>query len=206
MMPEQPIPQIPQQFIPQSSNFQQSSPPAGLQISNQTGHVTNPFRQSMMMATGTSVQSTFATSQPPSVPQLPKSTNPFARNLQSTPTSPTSASTSIGAPSFQQQPQPNTNFLGRSTTTTTNPFSRNVVSTSTSPQATGGSSLSVPGAATNPFRASMMIQQQQAQQQAQMTGSFSGQTGTIGGLENLETVPVFPRPTPNATGTQGGWQ
>jgi hypothetical protein len=114
----------------------------------------------------------------------PKSTNPFARTSQISP-SPTGA---------QSPPRG------------TNPFTR------ISPQPTGASSaLSVPGG-TNPFRASMMLHQQQAQMQAQMQGNFSGQTGTMGGLENLETLPVFPRSnttaagTPPTNGQAPGWQ
>lgn len=57
--------------------------------------------------------------------------------------------------------------------TGTNPFARGV-----SPQQTGGSALSVPGG-TNPFRASIMMQQQQQ--------------GSVGGglLDGVETVQVF---------------
>jgi hypothetical protein len=210
-MAESPVPAIPQQFIQQQQpqnfqqqpqNFQQPPPPAGLQIPSQTG--TNPFRQSMVVPnTGAA---NFATS-PPS--QKPKSTNPFARTTQTSPT--TLTATAGGPPSFTTQdftPQspPQNNMLGRSATTAgvgTNPFARN---TNVSPQATGGSGLSVPGG-TNPFRTSMMMQQQQAQQQAQMQGNFSGQSGTIGGLETLETVPVFPRSNTTAgTPPSQSWQ
>lgn len=185
-VPEIQVPPVPPQFAPQQQqqqlpSFQQPPPPAALQIPSQTG--TNPFRQSMLMNTGAA---NFATSPPP--PQ-PKSTNPFTRTTQ---TSPTTLSATAGAPGPAPQSPPQGSVLGRAATTagtSTNPFSRN---TNTSPQATGGSALSVPGG-TNPFRTSMMLQQQQAQQQAQMQGNFSGQTGTMGGLETLETVPVFPR-------------
>lgn len=178
-------PSIPPQFAPQQQlpNFQQQPPPpTALQIPSQTG--TNPFRQSMLMSNAGAP--TFATSPPPS---QPKSTNPFARTTQ---TSPTTLSATAGAPGSVPQSPSQGGVLGRSATTAgmgTNPFSRN---TNTSPQPTGGSALSVPGG-TNPFRTSMVLQQQQAQQQAQMQGNFSGQTGTMGGLEALETVPVFPR-------------
>ncbi|KAF8243008.1 ANTH-domain-containing protein, partial [Wilcoxina mikolae CBS 423.85] len=156
VMAELPVPAIPQQFVQQQQqlqNFQQPPPPAGLQIPSQTG--TNPFRQSVLAAnTGTA---NFATS-PPS--QQSKSTNPFARTTQ---TSPTTLTATAGSPAqgfAPQSPPQNSNMLGRSATTAgtgTNPFARG---TNTSPQATGSSGLSVPGG-TNPFRASMMLQQQQ---------------------------------------------
>ncbi|KAA8901914.1 ANTH domain-containing protein [Sphaerosporella brunnea] len=198
------LPAIPQQFVQQQHQQQPPPPPppppppavaAGLQVPSQTGH--NPFRQSMLMANSTGG---FGTSTP-SLPQQQqqqqqsKSTNPFARTTQTPPTILTAAS-----------PTQN-NMVGRSATTAgsgTNPFAR---SSGISPQPTGGSALSVPGG-TNPFRASMMLQQQQAQMQAQMQGNFSGQTGTMGGLETLETVPVFPRSntTTETPPTNGAWQ
>ncbi|KAA8910639.1 ANTH domain-containing protein [Sphaerosporella brunnea] len=188
------LPAIPQQFVQQQHQQQPPPPPppppppavaAGLQVPSQTGH--NPFRQSMLMANSTGGSS--------SSNKQSKSTNPFARTTQTPPTILTAAS-----------PTQN-NMVGRSATTAgsgTNPFAR---SSGISPQPTGGSALSVPGG-TNPFRASMMLQQQQAQMQAQMQGNFSGQTGTMGGLETLETVPVFPRSntTTETPPTNGAWQ
>jgi hypothetical protein len=159
VIPEMPV--VPPQYV--APPPPPAPAPAALQVPAQTGH--NPFRQSMLLAQSTGGP--------------PKSTNPFARTSQISP-SPTGA---------QSPPRG------------TNPFTR------ISPQPTG-SALTVPGG-TNPFRASMMLHQQQAQMQAQMQGNFSGQTGTMGGLENVETMPVFPRSNTTAAGTpptNGGWQ
>ncbi|KAI5858421.1 ANTH domain-containing protein [Tricharina praecox] len=206
------VPSIPQQYMPQQQqqsilpeipasmvqqqpqHFQSPPPPAGLQVPSLTGHATNPFRQSMLMSTSTGGgPQNFGSSQPPPMPGQQKSTNPFARSISSASPSTLTASTTGGA------------AIGRSATTaSTNPFARTAV-TNTSPQPTGGSGLSVPGG-TNPFRASMLVQQQQAQQQAQMQGNFSGQTGTMGGLETLETMPIFPRTNNTGTPPPGAWQ
>jgi hypothetical protein len=174
------VPPIPQQFSSQQPPPFQSPSQPSLQIpTQQTGHMTNPFRASMLMAASPPALSSLPQPQPQQ-PPTQKSTNPFAR------TTPTTASPSSPLP------------------TGTNPFARNstLPPPSTSPQPTGGSGLSVPGG-TNPFRASMMMQQQQAQQQAMLQGNFSGQTGTLGGLETLETVPVFPRTNPTGQQQQG---
>jgi len=202
------VPSIPQQFMPQKpiasevpapmvqqqpQPFQSPPPPAGLQVPSLTGHATNPFRHSMM-ATGTGGgPQNFGSSPPPSIPGQQKSTNPFARSVSNASPSPLTASTAGGA------------AIGRSATTAaTNPFAR-AAAASASPQPTGGSGLSVPGG-TNPFRASMLAQQQQAQQQAQMQGNFSGQSGTMGGLETLETVPIFPRTNNAGSPPPSAWQ
>jgi len=205
------VPSIPQQFVPQQQqpnvselppsmvqqqpqHFQSPPPLAGLQVPSSPGHATNPFRQSMLMATSTGGgPQNFGGSPPPPMPGQQKSTNPFSRSVSNaSPSSPTASTTGSAA-------------IGRSATTTgTNPFARTTV-TNTSPQPTGGSGLSVPGG-TNPFRASMLVQQQQAQQQAQMQGNFSGQSGTMGGLETLETVPIFPGTNNTGTPPPGAWQ
>ncbi|KAI5800771.1 ENTH domain-containing protein [Pyronema domesticum] len=185
------VPQIPPQFRPQTSpnfggmapppfpqfqpqqtgfpplqqgavNFPGQQPPAQLQVPATTG--TNPFRQSML---GHS-PSTAA-----------KGTNPFARSPSSPPA--TSAGlVSLPSNATGSSLSPSMSVSG------TNPFNRGI-----SPQATGGSALTVPGG-TNPFRASMLMQQQQALLFAAGQGNGSGQTGTMGGLEQ-GTVKVFPR-------------
>lgn len=159
-------------FRPQQQPMQQQQKP--LQPQQLQPQHTNPFRQSMLMATPT------GTAMPQTATQLNRqSTNPFARrmssvNLQS-PSSPTQA------PAQPLQPQ----------RTGTNPFARN---STVAPQ----QRLQPPAAAplrpnptgsTNPFRQSQFINQQTGQ-----GWQVSGQQGTMGGYEQLDTVPVFPRP------------
>ncbi|RPA97352.1 ANTH-domain-containing protein [Choiromyces venosus 120613-1] len=191
-----PMPTIPQQFTQpiqqpiQQPNYQQTQQQPQQQqslspaVSLSTGATdTNPFRQSMMTGSVSTAPSLYATSPP--VPTQPKSTNPFARQASPTnlsPTSPPSAypistqSTSAYPQAMPISAQPTV----RSMPTGTNPFARSVSS--------AGTGLTVPANATgasvtNPFRQSIMAQQQQ-------NGAAQG---TMGGWENLETVPVFPR-------------
>ena len=172
---------------------------------------TNPFRLSTMPTqfTNSSSSSPLASSAPPSN-LTPQSTNPFHRSLAtqtSFPTPPNSFSPSATtAPSVfsqppmlspqafasansqphqpqpqQQQPQPL-----QPTRTGTNPFARQSPApmnatipppASLAPQATG----------TNPFRQSVFVNQQTGQ-------GWQTHQGTMGGLEKLDTIPVFPRP------------
>lgn len=194
----QPIPQPPYQQ-PQ----QQSLPPAANLPTGQT--VTNPFRQSMMTGSVSTAPSHYTPSPP--VGSQPKSTNPFARQTSSTDISPTSPPTSfpisaqstsgysqpmpIASQSTSGYPQPmpiSAQPTMRSMPTGTNPFARSVSSSATGltvpVQMTGAS-------AKNPFRQSMAAQQNGVQQ------------GTMGGWENLETVPVFPRNNGTNGGTNG---
>ncbi|KAL7272183.1 hypothetical protein RUND412_005010 [Rhizina undulata] len=168
-----PVPTIPQQFIPVQQPPSLQLPQT-LSAPQSTGD-TNPFRQSMML-TGSSTPTT-------------KPTNPFARGAASPPTS---------SSPFPSSP-PQTTPL-RSASTGTNPFARNLAGS-----APAQTSLLVPTptGTTNPFRLSMLAQQQQAQQVAMMNGNFSGQTGTMGGWENVETVPIFPRDPVTGAPTSG---
>lgn len=189
------MPAMPQFSQPPSAP--QAAPQLNLPTMQQPPQDTNPFRASMMI-TGASASSFGSLATSPTE----KSTNPFARSASISQTP--SANTTPFAP--QSPPR-----VGLAPTGGTNPFARNTSPVnSTSPPAGG---LSVPGpsgAATNPFRASMLLQQQQAQQQAQMNGNFSGQTGTMGGWEAVDTVPVFPRANPTGAAPLNnqatGWQ
>ncbi|KAL4918973.1 ANTH domain-containing protein [Aspergillus aurantiobrunneus] len=144
---------------------------------------TNPFRQSMLMSTPT------GSAIPPS-PMNRQSTNPFAKRLStvnqsSNPSAPEPFPQALPQPQPPQQPaalQPQR--------TGTNPFAR---SSSVPPQQPQG--LQPPAAplrptptgSTNPFRQSTLVQQ---------TGQgwqTNGQQGTMGGLEQLNTISVFPR-------------
>ncbi|TKX18422.1 ANTH domain-containing protein [Elsinoe australis] len=194
-------PQPPQQFVQADRQYQdmsqqqtgmtqidpqQTAQPIG-QPRPLVPQSTNPFRASMVYP-----QNTMS-------PASPQSTNPFARMSQ--------APTLNGIPEQQQpqqqqqmQPQPTGGF-GQDNLqqfqsqapiqiqkTGTNPFAKQ-------PQQTGQSQPNTPQAlspmvtgSTNPFRQSMFVNQQTGR------GWQTGQQGSMGGLEQMETVPVFPRP------------
>ncbi|PYH98208.1 ANTH-domain-containing protein [Aspergillus ellipticus CBS 707.79] len=147
---------------------------------------TNPFRQSMLMATPTG-------SATPATPLNRQNTNPFARRLST-------ANPQFNAPPAEAFPQPQSQPPApqqpaplQAQRTGTNPFAR---ASSVPPQQSQG--LQPPAAAplrpnptgsTNPFRQSAFVNQQTGQ-----GWQMSGQQGTMGGLEQLDTMPVFPRP------------
>ncbi|KAL2891639.1 ENTH domain-containing protein C19F8.03c [Ceratocystis lukuohia] len=185
--PQTQLPQMPQAYQTTGMQVLQTGPPAfGQQLQQQqamqlqqpnvqmqqqpqplvpmaTG--TNPFRQSMM----------------PPPPSSPKSTNPFARNqlnsqaMSGVSLNATGASAGgFGGALSQQTPM----------VTGTNPFAKpagllapqqTAAQTGLMPQATGS---------TNPFRQSMM---------PQSTGWHQPQATIGGGLDQLGTIPVFPR-------------
>ncbi|EAW11348.1 ENTH domain protein [Aspergillus clavatus NRRL 1] len=168
--------------IPQSdvASFPpQQQPMLGVpQPQQQQQQTTNPFRQSMLMSTPTGTAL-------PAAPINRQNTNPFARRLSTVNpqlnAGPAEAA-SLGQPQLLQPQR-----------TGTNPFAR---SASVPPQQAQG--LQPPAAAplrpnptgsTNPFRQSAFVNQQTGQ-----GWHVSGQQGTMGGYEALETVPVFPRP------------
>ncbi|KAL2813573.1 ANTH domain-containing protein [Aspergillus granulosus] len=173
-----PIPQNNAVAFPQ----QQLSPNA---LQPQT---TNPFRQSMLMSnpTGSAAAS-------PASPVNRQSTNPFAKRLSTVnpsfnPGAPEPFPPTLQPPQPQPQPQPAPLQPQR---TGTNPFAR---SSSVPPQQSQGLQPAAaplrptPTGSTNPFRQSTLVQQ---------TGPgwpVNGQQGTMGGLEQLDTVPIFPRP------------
>ncbi|KAL1991553.1 hypothetical protein VTN49DRAFT_4861 [Thermomyces lanuginosus] len=164
-----------------SSPFQPSATPAnGLSVPQQS---TNPFRQSMLLPNTTG----FGQNQTaPARPLSRQSTNPFAKRLSAIPQRPATAT--IGESMSQNQSaaplQPQR--------TGTNPFARNT-QPAQQPATTASTGLQPlrpnPTGSTNPFRQSAFINQQTGQ-----GWHVSGQQGTMGGLEQLETVPVFPRP------------
>ena len=144
---------------------------------------TNPFRLSMM-ATGTGP----GAAAPGQQALNRQSTNPFAKSaFTSIPENGSSAqqqSSQFGAQS-QYPPQPL-----QAQATGTNPFARNnAASQQPTPPMSPPNALQVqPTGSTNPFRQSQFVNQQTG------TGWQNGPQGTLGGLEHLETVPVFPRP------------
>ncbi|EEH04589.1 ENTH domain-containing protein [Histoplasma capsulatum G186AR] len=208
------LPSIPQNGM---ASFQQQPMLTG------GGRPNNPFRQSMLPqpssdTTNFSLQSTLSpiTSSPSSLSTTTlsrQSTNPFAKRLTMQSPQFTNGSQSPSSPSpFTSQPptqplpqlpsqqqhqqQPTAPPL-QPQRTGTNPFARPQTAPGLRPQAQTqtpmpGATLAPlrpnPTGSTNPFRQSAFINQQTGQ------GWQMNQQGTMGGLENLETTPVFPRP------------
>ncbi len=167
-----PIPQDSVASFPQQALQQFASPPAQ-PIQAQS---TNPFRQSIMTNTTGASNTTNPTS------SLNRSaTNPFAKHISPQQQSPSFPST------FPQQ-QDNLQPL-QPAPTGTNPFARNP-SPAAAPSSMAGPAPLVPNptGSTNPFRQAAFVNQQTGQ------GWQAGPQATMGGLEQLETVPVFPRP------------
>ncbi|OOF96089.1 hypothetical protein ASPCADRAFT_207449 [Aspergillus carbonarius ITEM 5010] len=174
---------IPQHDVSAFQQQQQPMPMAQQQLQPQS---TNPFRQSMLMSTPTG-------SAMPAAPINRQNTNPFARRL-STANPQFDAGVPPAFPQTQVQPQvPQQPAPLQAQRTGTNPFAR--ASSVPPPQSQG---LQPPAAAplrpnptgsTNPFRQSAFVNQQTGQ-----GWHASGQQGTMGGLEQLDTVPIFPRP------------
>ena len=189
-------PQPPQQFV-QGNTFgqdqqqpqqQQFGSPMQMQSPAQmTGQPqqTNPFRQSTMPTISESNQFT----QQPQTNLNRQSTNPFARNTSPQPAFSSQPPMPQQPPQFQQQssspfaPQQQQQPL-QAQPTGTNPFARPQTSSSPAPNA-----LQVqPTGSTNPFRQSAFVNQ------ATGSGWQNGPQGSMGGWENVETIPVFPRP------------
>ncbi|KAF7629026.1 ENTH domain protein [Aspergillus flavus] len=160
---------------------QQQQPMSGGQLQPQT---TNPFRQSMLLSTPTGTGM-------PASPLNRQSTNPFARRLSSA--NPAQFNASTPPPPPPQQTPPQSAQALQPQRTGTNPFAR---SSSVPPQQSQGLQPPAPAplrpnptGSTNPFRQSAFVNQQTGQ-----GWHVGGQQGTMGGYEQLETVPVFPRP------------
>ncbi|KAI1094028.1 ANTH-domain-containing protein [Rostrohypoxylon terebratum] len=181
------------------------SPPmqTGLQPGQQ---ITNPFRASMMMANPTGMpNNSFGAPinpQPQATSLTRQNTNPFAR------ASPQAVTPFQNPPStspFQSQPpQAPAPAPLLSATTGTNPFARNFSQTQNIPQPqqaqpqrpqTSSGLMPQPTGSTNPFRQGAFVNHQTGM------GWQHGQQPLGGGLDNLETMPVFPRPA-----TQTPWQ
>ena len=170
---------------PQAQSPIQMQAPQGLQP-QQTGS-TNPFRQSTM-PTGAG-SAAFGSTFGQQAPQR-QSTNPFARNTQA-PSQPTGNAfaqqppqQTQQSPFSPQQPQPI-----QAQPTGTNPFARNVqpLQQATSPPPANALQMQ-PTGSTNPFRQSAFVNTQTGQ------GWQNAPQATMGGLENLQTISVFPRP------------
>lgn len=188
--------------IPQNSvaSFQTGtlSPPmqTGLQPGQQT---TNPFRQSMLMSNPTGMSNqmpSFTNAASPPAASLPQrqSTNPFARSSSS-------PFGNNGSPSpFQPQPQqaPAAQPL-QPAQTGTNPFAKNFGGNAAQsvqrPQTSSGALMPQPTGSTNPFRQGDFMNHQ--------TGmGWQHNQGRIGGgFDEIQSTPVFPRPS-----TGAAWQ
>ncbi|RGP80503.1 hypothetical protein FLONG3_1337 [Fusarium longipes] len=179
--------------IPQDSmaNFNAAQPAQPVQPAQtgqqglqpmQTGS-TNPFRQSMLMAQQTGLPSSATT---PNVNR--QSTNPFARSSPQQNTSPFSPNSNSPFQSPQsQQPAPL-----QAAPTGTNPFARNSMlppaNQEQRPQTAGAALAPQPTGTTNPFRQGAFVNHSTGQ------GWQANAQPIGGGLDQLPTVPVFPRP------------
>ena len=193
---------IPQEGVPSFQNQYQGGPqslsppqqPNTLQPM-QTGS-TNPFRQSMLMTqqTGMQPQPTGLQSPPSSnlsspgvnTPGNRQSTNPFARSPQGQ--SPFSSGTNSP---FQQQQLPPPPAPLQATPTGTNPFARQAspqAADPARPQTAGGALAPQPTGSTNPFRQSAFVNHNTG------LGWQHNQQPIGGGLDQLPTQQVFPRP------------
>jgi hypothetical protein len=185
--------------IPQDSaaSFQQGQQQQQQLGPMQTGaqQTTNPFRQSMLMTNPTGMPGpSFPASPPITSPMTRQSTNPFAKSISPAGQQPFSPPPDQ---QFQQQQQQPTAAPLRPMQTGTNPFAKNMAMNSAAAQRpqTAGGLMPQPTGSTNPFRQSQFVNT------ATGTGWQHGQQPIGGGLDTLETVPVFPRPA-----QQQAWQ
>ena len=203
-------PQPPQQFVQgnafaqeQQQQQQQYMSPVQTQspASQLQQQQTNPFRASTMPAAPAGNPALSFNTNNNSTLQR-QATNPFARSATTgTPpmsmagnafaaqaTQPFSPQTTSPGPFSQQQQQPL-----QTQATGTNPFARlpgqqQGQQVPTPPMSPPGAIQAQPTGSTNPFRQSAFVNQTTGQ------GWQHGPQGTVGGLGNLETIPVFPRP------------
>ncbi|KAI4203501.1 MAG: hypothetical protein LQ350_001839 [Teloschistes chrysophthalmus] len=210
-------------FAPQQQPLQQfSTGQQSFDHNPQSPQSTNPFRQ-VSMPTGTST-STFSNSPSVSSPLSQRGTNPFARNGPSNLPNQSQAPSFGSIPQQQQQTpqpfaqqqsqspfqhQPQQPFLPPQTSqpyqqqqaqspppatqplqphrTGTNPFARNITPASSQNPTPPPPMMPNMTGSTNPFRQSTFVNQQTGQ-------GWQANQGSMGGLEQLNTVPVFPRP------------
>ncbi|ROT39917.1 ANTH-domain-containing protein [Sodiomyces alkalinus F11] len=191
--------------IPQDNvaNFQMSSPTGMANL--QAPATTNPFRASMMISQQTAGMPPNTNSPPIGSPTNPpgpgglqrQSTNPFARSPQPSQQQPFGSTSS---PPFQS-PQHTTSPPGaplQSMVTGTNPFAKSFGGGSQAqtqqqrPATSGGPLAAQPTGSTNPFRQGAFVNHQTGM------GWQNNQQPIGGGLDNLQTVTVFPRPQQQA--------
>lgn len=195
--------------IPQDNvaNFQQMNSPPGM-ASLQTPATTNPFRASMMInsqQTGIPTNSPLigsATNPPGPGGHQRQSTNPFARSPQLT-QQPVGSTPSPPVQSPQNTASPPTGPL-QSTVTGTNPFAKSFGGSQQQqqqrPATSAGPLATQPTGSTNPFRQAAFGSHQTG------TGWQQHQQPMGGGLDTLQTVPVFPRQQQQQQQQQTPWQ
>ncbi|KAL8965127.1 MAG: hypothetical protein Q9183_004013 [Haloplaca sp. 2 TL-2023] len=196
---------VPQNNTSQSFNQPQQQQFTGFQQPFDTGQSSqqpsNPFRQQTPMATGASSSSLPNSSASPLNRQ---STNPFARSSPMSPLGqtqnspfnsapPQQPSQSFSQPSSQPFSQPGSQTFSppmsqtlQPQATGTNPFARTMSPPSSQFSTPPPMMPNVTGS-TNPFRQSTFVNQQPGQ-------GWQSNQGSMGGLEHMNTVPVFPRP------------
>lgn len=169
----------------------------------QTGQVTNPFRQSMMMAAQTGMPGPQYPASPVASPITRQSTNPFAKSASPATSQPFSPPPDQQFQQQQQLQQHQMDLGGQSQVaplrpmaTGTNPFAKNLAlnAAAARPQTSGGL-MPQPTGSTNPFRQSQFVNTNTG------VGWQHSQGAIGGGLDNVESVPVFPRPV-----QQQAWQ
>lgn len=196
---------IPQDSVASFQTGMQQSMPNLLAPQQQT---TNPFRQSMMMTGQTSMPTGGMGTQsapisPPTLQPQPTSTNPFARSSPQ-------AVQPFGAPNNNSPfptSQPAQQHLSaapaplQAMATGTNPFAKNFGGAQQQqeqqqrPSTSAGALAPQPTGVTNPFRQGAFVNHNTGM------GWQHNQQRMGGGLDQLETIPVFPRPT-----QQNPWQ
>ena len=209
---QQPQPQQPFGTIQQS----QQQPSFSAELQSQP---TNPFRKSTMpQSTGPS--DTFANLSSMPSPQSHQSTNPFTHSVSTQPSSEfqgspfTSQPLNQGSPFMSQPPQsiafdspspqqqlqlqqPQAAQPVQPMRTGTNPFARNVPPPQQRPLTASPLVPNTTGS-TNPFRQSQYANQQPSQ-------GWQATQGSMGGLEQLPTIPVFPRSGAQSQPAHQGW-
>ncbi|EEP77490.1 conserved hypothetical protein [Uncinocarpus reesii 1704] len=194
LQPQAPAQSHPNNFQPMLSSIPQNGVPS-FQQPLQTGspRPNNPFRQSMLIANNSpsSTSSPINPNSPPAAsPLVRQPTNPFAKHrLSQMPFQGGEISRPSTSPGLQSSDQSQLQPL-RPQRTGTNPFARNTPSPNQGLQVPPAAPLRPnPTGSTNPFRQSAFINQQTGQ-----AWQTSASQGTMGGLENLQTIPIFPRP------------
>ncbi|ODH46770.1 hypothetical protein GX48_07134 [Paracoccidioides brasiliensis] len=188
---------IPQKSVPSFQQTMLTGSPAGGSRPN------NPFRQSMLPPS--TPENTSPTTTDTASLLKRQSTNPFAKRM--TTQSPQFANGSPSPFSLQPPTQPLPQLPSQQEQqllplqpqpTGTNPFSRpqtapdSQLQFSNTTRLTAASLLPNPTVSTNPFCQRAFIYQQTGQ--GWQAGPQAGPQATMGGLERLETVSVFPRP------------
>jgi hypothetical protein len=192
--------------IPQDSpaTFQQQIPQqqlGNMQIGAQQ-QTTNPFRQSMMTANPTGMPGPAFPASPISSPVTRQPTNPFAKSISpaAQPFSPPSdqqfQQQQQQPQTLQQQAQPQAQAAPlRVMATGTNPFAKNLALNAAARPQPSADLAPQPTGSTNPFRQSSFVNTNTG------VGWQHNQQPIGGGLDGIETVPVFPRPA-----QQQAWQ